>query len=64
MNKTRRKKIKKLLEDLEEVVAEEREAFENLPENIQLSDKGEEMEDDIISMDDAIEEIRQVITKE
>ena len=51
MNKERRQKIGKIIERLEDIAAElealadeERDAFDNLPEAIQYSDRGEAME--------------------
>ncbi|QKX07717.1 hypothetical protein HN014_22215 (plasmid) [Aquimarina sp. TRL1] len=52
MNNNRRKrieivkdKITSLLEELQSIQGEETEAFENLPESIQYSEKGEKMEE-------------------
>ena len=51
MNKERRQKISKIIERLEDIAAElealadeERDAFDNLPEAIQYSERGEAME--------------------
>ena len=51
MNKERRQKISKIIERLEDIAAElealadeERDAFDNLPESIQYSERGEAME--------------------
>mgnify|MGYP001776056873 FL=1 len=51
MNKERRQKIDKIIEKLEDIAAElealadeERDAFDNLPEAIQYSERGEAME--------------------
>lgn len=42
---------------LDKVIREEEEAFDNLPEGIQESDRGEEMEEIIETMRDAAQEI-------
>lgn len=64
MNKERRKKLHNvfsLLEDclsvLEEVCDEEEEAFNNMPESFQCSERGEHMEDIISEICDLIDSI-------
>ena len=54
MNQERRKKLSKICNLLEELRNEEQETFDNLPESLQLSEKGDNMERNI----DAIEEAR------
>ena len=61
MNKVRRKEIEKviaLLDEartrLEEINEEEQEAFDNMPEGIQMSERGEKMENCIYYMEDVI----------
>lgn len=51
MNKQRRKKISEIIEKLEDIVveleelaSEERDAYDNLPESIQYSERGEAMD--------------------
>lgn len=58
MNKQRRKQIAAAIElieqaqaILEEVTAEEQEAYDNLPEGIQLSERGELMEEYIYALE-------------
>lgn len=58
MNKQRRKQIAAAIElieqaqaILEEVIAEEQEAFDNLPEGIQASERGEAMEEYIYTLE-------------
>ena len=60
MNKVRRKqladiraKIEELQDLLEEVRDEEQEAFDNLPESLQSSERGQAMENAIYYMDEA-----------
>lgn len=69
MNKARRKRIENIiskLEDLsaeiEEVMNEEQEAYGNLPESIQCSEKGENMEEYIASLDDAMNYVSDAIS--
>lgn len=68
MNKARRKRISKILEQLEglsmeieEVMNEEQEAYDNLPESIQDSERGENMEEYISSLDDAMNYVSDAI---
>ena len=69
MNKARRKKISEILEQLEglsveieEVMNEEQEAYDNLPESIQYSERGENMEGYISSLDDAMNYVSDAIS--
>lgn len=62
MNKERRSKITKIINQIEEaksflesVLADEESAFENMPENLQSSMRGEESEEAIDYMEEAIE---------
>ena len=64
MNKTRRKKLESILSDLETVRDEienvkddEQEAFDNLPESIQYSEKGEQMEMNVSDLEELYESI-------
>lgn len=61
MNKTRRKALGKIIDLiseartlLEDIRDEEQEAFDNMPESLQASERGETMEDAISTMDDII----------
>lgn len=65
MNKVRRKQVKeaselisKALEILEEVFDGEQEAYDNLPDNIRESEKGEQMSDGIDAIEDVISSLR------
>ena len=60
MNKQRRKRIEKVIEkigeiktEIEEIREEEQDAFDNLPESFQYSEKGETMEQHIDNLDNA-----------
>ena len=61
MNAKRRKRIAEILtrlnslsSDIEDVMNEEQEAYYNLPESIQSSEKGEQMDEYISSLEDAL----------
>lgn len=61
MNKARRKQLERALGALsdarsliEEMKDEEQEAFDNMPESIQTSDRGETMEEIIYKLEDIV----------
>lgn len=67
MNKARRKEIAKAIEMLEEAKGiienckyDEEDAYDNLPESFQDGDKGEEMQEFIDIMDEAVDNIGDV----
>ena len=62
MNKERRTKIKNIIKEIEqvkeklqEVLSEEETIFDNLPENLQYSMRGEESEASIDCMNEAVD---------
>ena len=64
MNNIRRKQIKKIATSIEELIEqlkflqeEEQEAFDNLPEGIQMSERGLQMEENIDTIEDSIDDI-------
>lgn len=68
MNNTRRKQIQGIIDKLEELKSdieilkdEEQEAFDNLPEGIQASERGEAMETAAYNLDEAYESLDSVI---
>ena len=68
MNKARRKKIEEIREaisslydDLESVKIDEEDAFDNLPESLQESDRGESMQDAIDHLDSACDMLQEAI---
>lgn len=71
MNKARRKKLGEIIdqlenlrEDLDAVASEERDAYDNLPESLQESDRGCAMEEAADELDDIcgeLDELRQRI---
>lgn len=68
MNKTRRSRIDVIISQLEAIAEEievlkdeEEDAFYNLPDSLQYSEKGEAMEDSITNLDDAFTYINDAI---
>lgn len=65
MNKTRRKEIQKIIKDIENLVhsilSEEQVAFDNMPENLQGSYRGQESEDAQGSLESAIDALEEAI---
>lgn len=64
MNKERRKALQAVITKLdeayyrlEEILSEEQEAFDNMPEGLQLSIRGSIMEEGISTMEDALSSI-------
>lgn len=69
MNKARRKQLEEIVNALDEqksviesVCEEEQEAFDNLPESIQYSERGDTMQGYINEMEDAISNLEDVIS--
>ena len=69
MNKARRKAIEEIIdqlgtlkEQIESVSEEEQEAFDNLPESIQYSERGDAMDEYITDLDDAASSIDDVMS--
>lgn len=67
MNKARRKKLGEIIdqleylrEDLDAVASEEREAYDNLPESLQESDRGCAMEEAADELDDICSEMEEL----
>ena len=71
MNKQDRKELEKAINDIEnakslveEILDNEQSKFDNMPEGLQVSEKGQKMEENISSLDDArnlLEEAIQLI---
>lgn len=75
MNKTRRQQLRKWLEDMENIKGEleticsdEQDYFDNMPENLQGSQRGcdseeaiEQMEEAVSSLEDAISIIEEIV---
>ncbi|HIW32330.1 MAG TPA: hypothetical protein IAA29_06045 [Candidatus Paenibacillus intestinavium] len=69
MNNTRRKLLQSILDklndcssELENIRDEEQDAFDNFPEGLQVSERGEAMENAISEMEDAISNIEDAIS--
>lgn len=68
MNKARRKRISDAIEKLEKIMAEfedirddEQDCFDNLPESLQYSERGETMEEAIDVLDTVLDNINDAI---
>lgn len=68
MNKQRRKSIQEVMEKLEElkeqldyIMSDEQEAFDNLPESLQESSRGSAMQEAIDNLDYAMSSIEEVV---
>lgn len=69
MNKARRQKLQNIIDTLEEqrmqmnyVQYDEQEAYDNLPENIQDSDRGSDMNDNINDLESAVSDLEEIIS--
>lgn len=67
MNKQRRRKLEDVLDrlqgcmtDLEYIKEEEQEAYDNLPESLQYSEKGEQMQENVDDIDYVISDLDSV----
>lgn len=68
MNKERRTKITKIIKEIEQVknklqdvLSEEENVFDNMPENLQCSMRGEESEESIDYMNEAVDALDNAI---
>jgi len=68
MNKARRKRLETVMELIDEakgllecVAEDEAEALGNLPESIQMSEKGEKMDDNIYAMESCMDDLESVV---
>lgn len=68
MNKERRSWINQIIseleslkDDIENVGVEEQEAYDNLPESIQNSERGESMSDNVSDLEDAASNLDDII---
>lgn len=69
MNKNRRKRIEKVVSDLfvaqqatEDILGEEQDAYDNLPDGLNESERAMAMEDAIAYLESAIESLGQAIS--
>ncbi len=61
MNKARRKALEEIYNQLEILAGEEQEAFDNMPESLQGSERGQRMEEYIDNIETAKGEIENII---
>lgn len=68
MNKERRKRLREVIQQIteakytvEEVKDDEEMAFDSLPESIQLSEKGDQMQENVTALDEVILNLEDVI---
>lgn len=69
MNQQRRNAINKIVAELQNqsealssVIADEQEAFDNMPEGLQQSDKGQAMEDNLYSLQEQLDSLEEMIS--
>lgn len=60
MNKDRRSRIAKCLEEIQDIRDQEQDAFDNMPGPIQESEKGQAMEENIAHLEEAIEALENI----
>ena len=67
MNKARRKELEKAADLIYEAISiiewckdEEEDALENLPESIQMSEKGEEFDNNVYAMEECVDDLESV----
>ena len=61
MNNPRRKQIMTVIDSLDEIILDEQDAFDNLPENLAYSEKGEKMEETIDLLNEAKDLLEETI---
>lgn len=67
MNKERRKRLEVVAQTIDELVQEmydiqndEQDAFDNLPEGLQMSERGDQMQDNIDNIDSIISDLENI----
>lgn len=53
MNQGRRAKIQRIVDSLQEVIDEEQNAYDNMPENLRESDKGDKVSESLYELNEA-----------
>jgi len=61
MNKNRRQRISKILNQLEGIMEEEQEYFENIPENMQDGQYAEKSQESIDQLEYAVDALQQLL---
>ena len=60
MNENRRARLRRLVDDLDQIINEEQGAHDNLPESIQSSERGDAMQEQIDRLTEAKEALEEV----
>ncbi len=61
MNKQRRTELQKIIDSLDNVMANEQDAYDNMPEGIQESERGEAMETGLDSLNEAKDILTEIV---
>lgn len=69
MNQVRRNAINKIVSELQnqsqalaDVISDEQEAFDNMPEGLQQSDKGQTMEQNLYTLQEQLDSLEEMIS--
>jgi len=61
MNLKRRTKLRRGIDIIDEVIIDEQNAYDNMPEGIQVSEKGEKMEEGIDNLNEARDILEEIL---
>ena len=61
MNKERKGRFNDVISSLEDILNEEQDSYDSLPDGLQMSSRGEKMQDYICLMEDCISKIDEVV---
>ena len=61
MNNTRRKELQRIVDSLDDVIANEQDAYDNMPEGIQESERGEVMKTGLDSLNEAKDLLAEIV---
>ena len=61
MNKTRRNRISKAIDELRSILNEEQDVYDNIPENLLDTDRASESEEAINVLEDVIDQLEDII---
>lgn len=62
MNNKRRVELQRVIDSLENVIVDEQDAYDNMPEGIQESERGEVMETGLDSLNEAKDLLEETLT--
>ena len=62
MNNARRKELQKVIDSLDNVITYEQDAYDNMPEGIQESERGEAMETGLDSLNEAKDLLEEIVS--